>query len=93
MRTNKDFILRQIVGENVLVPTGEAAANINGMIHLSDTGVFIWPLYDQKETLEEIAEAVCEEFEIDGETAMKDVKAFTRVLVGAGMVVDVPGME
>ena len=32
MKRNTDFMLREIAGEVVLVPTGQATQNFNGMI-------------------------------------------------------------
>ena len=93
MKTNKDFILREIVGESVLIPTGKAANDINGMIHLSDTAIFIWKLYDQKENLEEIVKEVINEFEIDEETARRDVYGFSEILYNDGIILDIPEFE
>lgn len=93
MKTNKDFILREIVGECVLVPTGKAAQQINGMIHLSETGAFIWRLYDQKESLDEIVEALVEEYNVSKEQARIDVYGFTKVLYDDQIVLDIPEMK
>ena len=32
MKVSKDFILREIAGEYILVPTGASAAKINGLL-------------------------------------------------------------
>ena len=42
MKTHPDFILRQIAGENILVPCGEAAKRLSGLINLNSTAAFIW---------------------------------------------------
>ena len=36
MKIVKEFILREIAGECVLVPTGETSQEFNGMITISD---------------------------------------------------------
>ena len=86
MRTNPDFILRQIAGENILVPCGEAAKKINGLINLNSTAAFIWKNLDEVKDLEELAARVREEFEVDEETAKRDVEGLTRELTMIGMV-------
>lgn len=93
MKTNKDYIFREIVGENVLVPSGQAAQKINGMIHLSETASFIWGLYDKKKNLDEIVGAVLDEFEIDTETARRDVFGFSELLYKEGIIMEVPEFE
>ncbi|MDO4978310.1 MAG: PqqD family protein [Eubacteriales bacterium] len=90
MRINKDYILRNIVGEYVLVPTGKATQDINGMIHLSEAGGFIWKLYDQKNSLEEIIDVLMEEYEVDRETAERDVYGYSKVLFDNNLIFDVP---
>ena len=42
MRIAKEFILREIAGECVLVPTGATTQEFNGLITMSDTARFIW---------------------------------------------------
>lgn len=93
MKTNKDFILREIVGECVLVPTGKATQDINGMIHLTPTAAFIWEKYDECENLEEIVKSVLDEFEVDEDTATRDVYGFTEVLYKENIVLDVKEFE
>ncbi|MBQ8619669.1 MAG: PqqD family protein [Clostridia bacterium] len=86
MRTNPDFILRQIAGENILVPCGEAAKRINGLINLNSTAAFIWKNLDETENLDALAAKVMEEFEVDEETAKRDVQGLTKELTMIGMV-------
>lgn len=86
MKTNPDFILRQIAGENILVPCGEAAKQINGLINLNSTAAFIWKNLDEVENLDELAARVMAEFEVDEETAKRDVEGLTRELTMIGMV-------
>ena len=42
MKIVKEFILRDIAGEYVLVPTGETTQEFNGFITITDTAKFIW---------------------------------------------------
>lgn len=76
-----------------MVPTGPAAQDINGMIHLTETGGFIWKIYNEKNSLEEIIDAVVDEYDIDRETAEQDVYGFTKVLFDNGLLFDVVEFE
>ena len=42
MKIVKEYILREIAGEYILVPTGETTQEFNGMITISETAKFIW---------------------------------------------------
>ena len=86
MRINPDYILREIAGEYILVPSGDAAQNMNGLINLNRTAAFIWKLAGEGLDDKQIVEKVLDGFEIDKETAEKDVHAILQKFVQAGMM-------
>lgn len=93
MKTNSEYMLREIAGESVLIPTGSASQKLNGMIRLTDTAAFIWKQVDTVADLREITERVREEFDVDNETARRDVRGFLYELYIRGMVLDIPELE
>lgn len=90
MRTNREYMIREIAGEKILIPTGTASQKLNGMIRLTDTAAFIWEQVDTAENLAEITARVCQEFDIDEETAARDVHGFLYELYIRDMVLDIP---
>lgn len=86
MKIKKEFITRTIAGETVVVPTGAAAARLNGMITLNDTGAFIWKFLQEEHTKEELLAAMLEDFEVDEACAREDIEGFTGVLMEQGML-------
>lgn len=86
MKTHPDFILRQIAGENILVPCGEAAKRLSGLINLNSTAAFIWQNLDDAKNLDELTARLMDHFEIDGETARRDVNGLTAELILLGIV-------
>lgn len=86
MRIKKDFITRTIAGETVVVPTGEAAARLNGMITLNETGAFIWEFLQEDHTKEELLTAMREEFEVEEALAKTDIEGFIGALMENGML-------
>lgn len=86
MRIAKEFILREIAGECVLVPTGATTQEFNGLITMSDTARFIWENMEKADSLDEMIEMILGEYEIDEETARKDAVGFISQLVQAGFV-------
>ena len=93
MKTNSEYILREIAGESVLIPTGAATQKLNGMIQLTDSAAFIWKQVDTAANLEEILSRVKEEFEVDEDIAKRDVYGFMHELYVRGIVMDVPEFE
>lgn len=80
MKTNKEYVLREIAGEPLLIPAGMASQKLNGMIRLTETAAFIWKQVDTASELEEIVEKILQEFDVDEETARRDVYGFLREL-------------
>lgn len=90
MKTNKEYMLREIAGESVLIPTGTASQKLNGLIRLTETAVFIWKQVDTASDLQEIAECMQKEFDVDEATAKRDVYGFLYELYIRDMVLDIP---
>lgn len=87
MKLNKDFILRNIAGESILVATGSATQYFNGMITLNEVATFILENIDECETEEVLLEKVLEEFEIDEDTAQNDVREFLDQAIKFGIII------
>lgn len=88
MKRNTNFILREIAGENILVATGEAAQIFNGMITLNEVASFIWKNIDECKTVDKLIASILDEFDIDDETARRDIESFTAELIRIGMVIE-----
>ena len=88
MKRNTNFILREIAGENIVVATGEAAQIFNGMITLNDVASFIWKNIDECKTVDKLIASILDEFDIDDETARRDIESFTAELIRIGMVIE-----
>lgn len=86
MKIVKEFILRDIAGECVLVPTGETTQEFNGLITLSDTARFIWENLEKVDSTKEMVDLILEEYEIDEQTALRDTVQFVSQLVQAGFI-------
>ena len=86
MKIVKEFIVRDIAGECVLVPTGTTTQEFNGLITLTDTARFIWENLEKVESTQEMVSLITENYEIDEETAMKDTYQFVTQLLQAGFI-------
>lgn len=56
-QVSPNFILREIAGEAVLVPVGDAGPLNNSMISLNETSLFLWKLFSQPRTVDSVIEA------------------------------------
>lgn len=86
MKLIKKFTLRSIVNENVLIPIGETAKEFNGMITLTDTAVTLWENLEKVDSAEELVDIMLDEYEVDRETATRDVYGFLEMLRVKGIM-------
>lgn len=84
--SNPDFILREIAGESVLVPVGEAGIFENSVISLNESCSFLWKLFEVPRTVEEvIAEAKKEYSDPDG-LMEAQIRKFTEDYLNYGLL-------
>ena len=88
MKINPEFIAREIAGELVIVPVGEAAKSNDQLISANEVGAFIWNALAAGKSLDETVAAILEEFEIDGQTARADAEQFICELKEIGAIIE-----
>lgn len=86
MKIDKQYILRQIAGDYVIIPTGKTTLEFNGLITVNEQGAFLWEQLGTETTEEQLVEAVLEEYEIDRQTARADVAEFLAILRQCSML-------
>lgn len=86
MKKKLDFILREIAGDLLLVPTGKTALDLNGMLTLNEVGGEIWKLLDEVDSEEEIVNRLLEEYEVEREELQGDVREFLDKLRELGIL-------
>lgn len=76
MRAAKDYIMREIAGETILIPSGSAAKKFNGLITVNELGTFIWNALAEDITLDALTEKITEVYDVDAATARADAAQF-----------------
>ena len=70
------FFFRNIpAGRTVVISDGEVL-NLNLMVGLNDTGKFLWEQMGREVTVEELKNALMEEYDVEESLAHKDVMTF-----------------
>lgn len=88
MRVNDSFILRTIADENLLIPTGTAALEVQGLISLSESGALLYQKLLSGSTAEELAALLTAEYDVDLETAQRDTADFLDQMRELGILVE-----
>lgn len=86
MQIKKEFVLREIAGDYVLIPIGKTGAEFKGLFPLTETAAAIWEMLPGAENEEEIINKLLEEYDVDHETLATDVKGFLNKLREFGMI-------
>ena len=79
MKLKDGFILREIAGENVVVPTADTL-DLNMMITLNDTGCTLWKRLEQEAELADLTAALLAEYDVDEKTAAAAAEQFVAEL-------------
>ena len=76
MKTKKEFVLRNIAGDTILVPLGNTALDVNGLIILNELAAFIWENLPEAADEAAIVSRILEEYEVSREEAEADTADF-----------------
>lgn len=87
MQIKSDFTIQKVGNSYVAVAVGETSKTFHAMIKLNETGAFLWNQLAEKDlTEEELTNALLAEYDVDRETAMKDVHAMVEKLAENGIL-------
>ncbi len=86
MKIKSGFVLRKIASSWMVVPVGERAAELNGMISLNETAAFLWQFLQEEHTKEEAVAAMVGEFEVTPQQATQDIDVMISNMKAAGLL-------
>lgn len=88
MRIVPGFVVREVAGETIAIPTGDAARELSGLIALNGCGKFLFELLQEDCTEENLWTALTENYEIDLATAKTDVAEFLESLRKGNVLIE-----
>lgn len=83
MKIHDGFLLREVAGNYIVMPVGAAAERLNGMIKLNETSAFLFRALEKGTDEEGLIAALLAEYDVDADTAKRDVRAFLDTLRSA----------
>ena len=86
MKIKKEFMLRNMYGENALVPVGDTAISFKGIIKVDNIGIFIWNNLERAKSEDEIISMVMDSCGLDFSDAKKDVNDFIEYLKNVDII-------
>jgi hypothetical protein len=88
-RRSQDVVCRKVGEESILVPIRHNVGNLDYVYTLSPVAARIWALLDGNLSVEEVANELSNEFEVNSDTAAADVAALLADLASASLVIEV----
>lgn len=76
MRQKEGFVLREICGDKAIVAEGLQVVDFGKMVTMNDTAAWLWEKCTELGdfTAEQLAEAICQEYQVEPTKALADVK-------------------
>lgn len=86
MKVSKEFVLREIAGDYIIIPTGKAVLEFNGLITVNEVGVSLWKMLQEEATYEELVKGILDEYDVEESVAREDIQEFLDRLSKAGII-------
>lgn len=76
MKIRSGFTLRKVIDVYVILGIGSEAYVPNQIMSVNEVGAFLWGLLEKGAEKQELVESLTNEYDVDAETAARDVEAF-----------------
>ena len=88
MRQKKGFVLREVCGEKAILGEGLGTVDFGKIISLNETAAFLWEKASELGdfTAEQLAEALCSEYDVETERALDDVQKMLEIWQNTGII-------
>lgn len=74
MKIKDGFILKDVAGSKIVIATGSAKLDFNGVITFNDVGAEVFTMLDGTNTVEEIVSRIAAEYGIEEATVKADIE-------------------
>ncbi|MDE6347355.1 MAG: PqqD family protein [Bacteroides sp.] len=87
MKIKEIYKVREIAGENLVVEQGKVQSDMTKVISLNGTALLLWnTLKGNDFTIDDAAEVLVKQYDIDRERAMADATKWVEALVKCGVI-------
>jgi hypothetical protein len=88
MKLKDGFVIREVCGKNVIVGEGLEAINFGKLLTLNETAAWLWKKCEElgEFTVEELADELCQEYNVSTDEARQDVSETITVWQHSGVL-------
>lgn len=87
MKIKEGFIIRTMLGENIVTGEYPKQVNFNKMVSLNETAAYLWRAVEGKDfSVEDLTRLLLDEYDVDEATASKDAAAIAAKWKEIGLI-------
>ena len=88
MKVKNGFNLREVCGEHIIVAEGDENIDFSNIISMNESSAYLWEEVQKMDsfTVDNLVELICEQYEIDENTAREDAKTLAVQWGVAGII-------
>lgn len=86
MKAKPGFVLRNVMDEHLLMPTGDNIGAFKGAVLLNDVSAFLWEKLQSPVSRDDLLTAILQEYEVDESTAAADLDKLLHILNEYGLL-------
>ena len=88
MKQKEGFVLRDICGEKAVLAEGLKVVDFGKMVTMNDSAAWLWDNCSELGdfTAEQLAEAICQEYNVEPSKALEDVNRILTTWKGFGLI-------
>ncbi len=86
MQIKIPMVMREVMGDYVLVPIGEGAQALNGLVTVNAVGAFLWERLADAPDADALVDALTATYDVERARAAADVEAFLQKLRDTGIL-------
>lgn len=83
---SQSVVARVVAGETLIVPIRGKVGDLASIYSFNGTGTLIWKLLESPKTVNQLAVAVVQEYDVDPVQAARDVASFVGEIKAVGLV-------
>lgn len=89
MKIKKDFTLRTMMGQNIVLAEGKNADSFGKLISLNESAAYLWTeLKGRSFEADDAATLLVKKYGIDDNTALEDARYIINLMVEKGLIED-----
>lgn len=86
MKIRKEFVLREIAGDYIIIPTGKTTLAFKGLITVNEVGAALWKMLQSEKSLDELVKGILDEYDVEEGVAREDIQEFLETLSKNGIL-------